>query len=202
MSARVASTAVIGGIAALLSVGATVGLASPRPGAPSWTAALPRGFRWFEPGPAPANWRRATLPSGGAILSYPASLSAVRGDSASISVGRTDRSGRVLVYLNATPKQAAERLATWPAFRLAHNRDESKDVHEDARAFGLAFIGGTGSCVMDDYVTRVKDRSYREIACFVEGSATSSVVVAAALRSQWKHNARLLERAVESYQVS
>jgi hypothetical protein len=187
----------------MLAFGPAVGAASPSSGAPSRIHALPSGFRWFEPAQAPAGWKRSALPSGGAVLSYPASLARVRGDSTSISVGRTDTSGRVLVYLNVTPKQAAERLATWPTFRIQHNRLESKDVHEDARAFGLAFIGASGSCVMDDYVTRgAKSNDYREIACFVRGSATSSVIVAAALRSQWQRSARLLERAVESFQVS
>lgn len=187
----------------VLAPGAGAGAAWARSGAPSRTHALSRGFSWFEPAQAPAGWKRSSLPSGGAILSYPASLSRVRSDSTSISFGRTDSSGRVLVYLNVTPEQAAEHLATWPTFRIEHNRRESKDVHEDARAFGLAFIGGSGSCVMDDYVTRgVHANHYREVACFVRGSTTSSVIVAAALRSQWTRNARLLERAVESYQVT
>ncbi|MGH2849749.1 MAG: hypothetical protein ACRDLP_03940 [Solirubrobacteraceae bacterium] len=198
-----AASAAIGGLTALLALWPGVGVASPRPGAPSRARALPRGFRWFAPAQAPAAWKRSSLPSGGAILSYPASLSPVRSDSVSIAFGRTDSSGRILVYLNATPKQAAEHLATWPTFRIAHNRLESKDVHEDASAFGLTFIGGSGSCVIDDYVTRgVHSNHYREIACFVRGSTTSSVVVAAALGSQWKRNARLLERAVDSYQLS
>jgi hypothetical protein len=57
-----------------------------------------------------------------------------------------DRSGQVtLVYLNG-PKTGAEKMATWPSFRVAHLREEREcAVHEEARASGIAFRGGTGS---------------------------------------------------------
>jgi hypothetical protein len=116
-------------------------------------------------------------------------------------VSEKDSSGRILVYLNATPKQNNERLTTWPAFRLRHNRDESDSVRKDAHAFGLPFIGGKGSCVIDDYYSRVKVHHYREIACFVQGESTASVVVAAALQSDWTRAAAMLERAVSAYRV-
>ena len=54
----------------------------------------------------------------------------------------------------------------------------------------------------DDYLTGVKVHHYREIACFVQGRTTASVVVAAALESNWTRAAPLLERAVEAYRVS
>lgn len=160
------------------------------------------GFGWFEPSRAPAGWKHVRLLSGGAVLSYPASLGRIHSDAASVSFGTHDRSGRILVYLNVTPKQGNESLANWPAFRIRHNRGESDAVHEDGHAVGLWFIGGKGSCVIDHYETRVKVNSYREIACFVRGRTTASVIVATALRSRWARAATLLERAVESYRVN
>jgi hypothetical protein len=93
-------------------------------------------------------------------------------------------------------------LSDWPDFRIHHNRGESKAVHEDARAVGLSFLGGKGSCVIDHYTTRFKDNHYREIACFVQGHSKATVVVAAALESRWPHVAKLLERAVSAYRAS
>jgi hypothetical protein len=168
----------------------------------SASATLPVQFRWFVARPAPKVWKRLSLPSGGAVLSYPPLLVRTHSDSGSISVSEKDPNGRILLYLNATPKQSNERLTTWPTFRLRHNRDESDSVREDAHAFGLPFIGGKGSCVIDDYYSRVKVNHYREIACFVQGHTTASVIVAAALQSHWGQAAALLERAVSAYRVS
>jgi hypothetical protein len=171
-------------------------------GIPSRASEPPSAFRWFVATPAPARWKHLVLRSAGAVLSYPPSLERIASDKGSVSVARKDRRGTILVYLNATPKQGAERLSTWPAFRIRHNRGESNAVHEDARAYGLSFLDGSGSCVLDDYVTRVKDHHYREIACLVENRAnTASVLVAAALRSQWTRAAPLLERAVTAYRA-
>jgi hypothetical protein len=163
----------------------------------------PSQFRWLVPAPAPAGWKRLSLLSGSAVLSYPPSLRAIKGDHGSVSAAEENRSGRILLYLNATPQQGSERLATWPAFRLARIHDESSSsVHEDGQALDLSFLGGKGSCVIDDYVTHVKDNHYREIACFVRGATSGSVVVAAALASEWTGEAALLERAVAAYRVS
>jgi len=195
------ATMAAGGLATTLVLGTGVSAAAPRARAATHAQASWRGFRWFEPSRAPAGWVSSTLPSGGDALFHPASLRSVLHDSRSIAFGRTDAKGRVLVYLNATPEQGGERLATWPAFRLQHNREESKDVHEDAQATGLPFVGGTGSCVIDEYVSRFHANPYREIACFVQGSTSSSVVVAAALRSRWNSAFPLLALAIKSYQV-
>lgn len=161
-----------------------------------------RSFGWFKPGLTPSGWKHLKLPSGGALLFYPPSLTRIRGDKYSVSVAKRDRSGRILVYLNSTPKQGNETLRNWPAFRIKHNSIESQSVHDEGHAFGLWFIGGKGSCVIDSYVTRGVRHHYREIACFVQGRTTASVVVAAALASRWRQSAPLLERAVEAYQVS
>jgi hypothetical protein len=165
-------------------------------------AATPKLFRWLVPAAAPAGWKHLTLPSGAAVLFYPPSLHPISGDAGTVSAARKTASGRTLVYLNSTPKQGDERLATWPAFRLGHTRDESLDVHADGQALGLRFRGGTGSCVIDDYVTRVKSNHYREIACLVQGRTSASVIVAAALQSEWKQALPLLERAVAAYRVA
>lgn len=165
-------------------------------------ASTPPAFRWFAPASAPSGWKHARLSSGTAVLSYPASLKRIAGDKVSISVARKDASGRVAVYLNSTPQEGNERLATWPAFRINHARGETDRVRVDGQASGLHFLGGKGSCVTDDYYTRVHVNHYREIACFVVGRSGGSVVVAAALESNWKRAAPLLERAISAYRAT
>jgi hypothetical protein len=65
----------------------------------------------------------------------------------------------------------------------------------------LQFVGAKGSCVIDDYFSRVHVHHYREIACFVQGRTEASVVVAAALESDWTRAAPLLERAISAYRA-
>lgn len=168
----------------------------------SASTATPAKFRWLVPAPAPSGWKHRRLSAGDATLAYPSSLALIHSDRGSVSVQRTDSSGRVLVYLNATPKQGAETLTNWPAFRMAHNRAEDKTVQEDARAVGLPFYGGVGSCVIDHYITKFHANHYREIACFVQGRTAASVIVAAALESEWPRAVTLLERAVSAYRPS
>lgn len=168
-------------------------------GVTSASPANPAPFRWLVPATAPSGWKHLRLPSGGATLAYPPSLAPISGDKGSVTVQRKDSSGRVVVYLNATPKQGSETLTNWPAFRMAHNRGEDKTVQEDARAVGLPFFGGVGSCVIDHYITKFHANHYREIACFVQGPTTASVIVAAALESDWPQAAPVLERAVSVY---
>jgi hypothetical protein len=153
------------------------------------------------PAAAPAGWKHARLPDGGAVLWYPPSFAPIHGDRASVSAGRHDTSGRVLVYLNATPQQGAETLGNWPQFRIAHNRAESTDVHREAVAPGVPFLNAVGSCVIDRYTTRYHANRYREIACFVQGPTTASVVVGAALVTDWTRAAPLLERAISAYRA-
>lgn len=167
----------------------------------SASPANPGPFRWLVPAPAPSGWKHAGLPSGGAVLWYPPSLSVIKGDRTSVSVATRDKSGRVLVYLNSTPQQGSENLGNWPQFRIAHNRGESTQVHRDAAAVGLGFLGAVGSCVIDHYITRHHANHYREIACFVQGNTAASVVVGAALQSEWTRAAPLLERAISAYRA-
>src|SRR5579862_2431703 len=143
-------------------------------------------FGWFAPAPAPAGWRHLTLPANGAVLSYPPSLTRIRSDPGSVSVERKDSKGDILAYLNATPQQGAEKLSTWPSFRVEHHLDENAISDRVLGKARLSFRGGTGSCLIDDYVTRVGHNSYREIACFVVGRHAGSVIIAAGSTSSWQ----------------
>jgi hypothetical protein len=164
-------------------------------------AAAGGSFSWFKPVAPPASWDALALPSGSALLFFPPSMHPIHADVGSVSVAQGP-SGHYLAYLNATPQQGNEELRTWPTFRLEGLREENNEpAQEVARAFGLAFRGGTGSCVIDDYFTRHKLRRFREIACFVRGRSTGSVVVAAAPRADWAQVGPRLERAVAAYQV-
>jgi hypothetical protein len=187
---RIVTVVIAASVVFLASLSARVTPASP---------AAPAKFRWLVPAPAPSGWKHRSLSSGGATLAYPPSLAPIRGDVGSVTVQRKDASGRVLVYLNATPRQGSETLTNWPAFRIAHNRAEDKTVQEDARAVGLPFYAGVGSCVIDHYITKFHANHYREIACFVQGRTAASVIVAAALESEWPRAVALLQRAVAAY---
>ena len=186
-------------IVTVMFVASAVIAASLGAGVTSASPPSPANFRWLVPAPAPSGWKHLRLPSGGATLAYPPSLAPISGDAGSVTVQRKDSRGRVVVYLNATPKQEAETLTNWPAFRIAHNRAEDKTVKEDAHAVGLPFFGGVGSCVIDHYITKFHANHYREIACFVQGRTSASVIVAAALESDWPRAAPVLERAVSVY---
>jgi hypothetical protein len=157
-------------------------------------------FRWFAAAAPPATWKHRALPRGAGILSYPATFASGK-DNDGISRERKDRHGSILVYLNATPKEGVETLRDWPNERLGAVRNLSNDVHEDGHQFGLFFRGGKGTCVLDDYRTRAENHHYREIACFVRGRRSASVLIAAALQSEWMRAARTLERAVDAYRV-
>jgi hypothetical protein len=126
----------------------------------------------------------------------------IGGDSGTVSAARYSRTRGYLLYLNATPRQGAESLQNFPRYRLHLLREEdARSARQLGSAIGIAFRGGTGSCVMDSYVTRIGGYHYDEIACFVRGRTSSSVVVGAATARQWSASAPLLERAVAAYQV-
>lgn len=161
----------------------------------------PGPFSWLVPAPAPAGWKHITLASAKAVLSYPPSLAKIHSDSASVSVAKRDASGTIHLYLNATPQQGAETLSNWTSFRITHNKFESDAVHKHAAGVGLHFLGAKGSCVIDDYSSRVHVHHYQEIACIVQGPTKVSVIVAAALASEWKQAAPILERAVSAYRA-
>jgi len=159
-------------------------------------------FPALVPAAAPASWPQATLPDRTAVLSYPPGLRPIHGDRGTVSAARLGPHGSYLLYLNATPRQGAESLQNWAAFRQRLLRaDEAASAHLDAAAERLTFRGGTGSCVIDDYITKIGGHHYEEIACLVQGRSGASVIVGAAPAAQWIQAGPLLERAVAAYLV-
>jgi hypothetical protein len=182
--------AVIAAVAA--AVLTVIGLAGGSPG---------RAFPSLVPAPAPASWPRQTLPNGTAVLSYPPTLRRSASDTDAVSADQVT-GGMIQLYLNATPRQGAERLQGWAAFRLRLLRsDDAASAHEVAAAEGVRFRGGTGSCIIDTYVTRIGGHHYEEIACLVQGQASASVIVAAAPAAMWAQQRPLLWQAVAAYLV-
>ena len=156
-------------------------------------------FSWFVAQPAPASWQKITLPDGTGTLAAPPSLVRLPADPGTVAVGLPAGTGD-LIYLDATPRQGDETLPGWAAFRIAHLRDDdTASATLDAHAEHLTFVGGTGSCVLDDYVTQVGAHHYREIACLVQGAHGGSVIVAATPAADWDHYRPLLQQAVSAY---
>jgi len=161
-----------------------------------------RVFPPLHPAAPPDGWLRAALPNGTAVLSYPPSLRPLAGDKGTVSAGKLGPGGTFQLYPNATPRQGAETLAHWVAFRLKVLRaDNVADAHLDAAAQGVRFRGGTGSCVIDDYLTKIGAHHFEEIACLVQGRTSASVIVAAAPAASWAKARPLLFQAVAAYQV-
>ncbi|MGE5285710.1 MAG: hypothetical protein ACM3ML_00600 [Micromonosporaceae bacterium] len=159
-------------------------------------------FPPLTPKAAPAGWSHLALPNGTAVLSYPPTTHPVAGDRDAVSVAERGRGGAIVLYLNATPRQSDESLRNWATFRLSRlTADDASSAHKDSAATGVKFRGGTGSCVMDDYITRVGAHHYQEIACLVQGRTGASVIVAAALAAQWKQARPVLQQAVAAYAV-
>jgi hypothetical protein len=179
-------------LAVLLGVGA--GAAAGRGSVKGRAAA----FRWLHPTSPPPGWKVARLPSGAATFAYPKPWRAIRTDPGTASVALIGPARSIRGYLNATPRQGAETLANWPGFRIQHLREEesSKDVRLIASAHRLRFRSGRGSCVIDSY--RTSRTRYREIACLVAGTRTSSVLVGAAPSESWTRQAKTIERAIAS----
>ena len=136
------------------------------------------------------------------MLAYPPAMHLVEGDRGTVSAAQFTASGGYLMYLNATPKQSSETLGNWPEFRIEHLKKESAvKARLIAASRGVRFLGGTGTCVIDAYVTKIKSNHYTELACFVRGPTTSSVIIAAALTANWASASSVLMRAVAAYQV-
>jgi hypothetical protein len=189
-------TYALAAIAALAALAITV-VAFTLPGRPAG-----RAFRPLHPVAAPAGWPHLTLPDGAAVLSYPPSLHRIAGDTDAASAGRLSPGGAFQLYLNATPRQGTERLQDWAASRVKLLRsDDAAWAHQDAAAQGIQFRGGTGSCVIDDYLARIGAHHYEEIACLVQGRTSASVIVAAAPAAAWAQARPLLFRAVAAYVV-
>ena len=135
---------------------------------------------------SPTLWRHATISSGDATLAYPSGWKAIPGDTGTVSFATRDRVGRYLGYLNVTPRQGAEQLAGWAAFRAGRNAAEGdKQVQILNSAENLKFANARGSCVTDDYLSKVGGNPYRELACIVAGRHGTDVFVGAALSREW-----------------
>jgi hypothetical protein len=93
-------------------------------------------------------------------------------------------------------------LRHWASFRLRLLRsDDAASARLVAAGQRIGFRGGTGSCVIDNYVTRIGGHHYQEIACLVQGRTSASVIVAAAPAATWARARPLLLQAVAAYQV-
>ena len=95
------------------------------------------------------------------------------------------------------------RLTEYNVARIKLNpgRSEIRVFDDEVPGFGVRFRGGTGSCVIDTYLTRIGHHHYQEIACLAQGRTSGSVIVAAAPAAQWANASPVLFRAVAAYQV-
>jgi|NGEPerStandDraft_6_1074524.scaffolds.fasta_scaffold13319_6 hypothetical protein len=193
------------GVLAMAVSGCGASASSPPPGVAASTArqagpapnAAEAGFAWLAPAPAPADWRSARLATG-ATIAYPPDWHTLPGDRGTASAGLFDPRGHYLAYLNLTPRQGAETLAGWAAFRVRHNVGEGdREVKSDGAAGGLRFLTGHGTCVRDAYTTSANTR-YVEIACLVAGPHATSVAVGAAPREHWNEEQSVIERALSA----
>jgi hypothetical protein len=157
-------------------------------------------FSWLDPAPAPTGWRQSTTATSAATLFYPPAWKAIPGDKGTVTQALRDGAGRYAGYLNVTPRQGAEQLHGWAAFRITHNREDGdRQVRQVAALEGLRFRSAHGSCVIDDYLSRVQSHPYREIACIVSGHRHTDVFIGAALRTDWRTLGPMLERAASSF---
>ncbi|HEV2244981.1 MAG TPA: hypothetical protein VGR98_28355, partial [Streptosporangiaceae bacterium] len=155
-SARAARGGVIALGLALAVAAATLAIAFWPARSATPTRMLDRAALVPAPAPAPPGWHHLTLPNGTAVLFYPPTMHRVSGDSDAVSAARLGPDGQYLLYLNATPRQGQESLRNWASYRLRFLRsDDASRASLDAAAGNQAFRGGTGSCVIDHYVTRV-----------------------------------------------
>jgi hypothetical protein len=152
---------------------------------------IPRG-----PIPTPRGWSKVTIPSGAATLAYPSVWTSIPGDSGTVSLALRGEGGSYRGYLNVTPREGAEQLAGWAKFRTVRNEGDG-DTHVRALASSehVAFADARGSCVVDDYISRVGSHRYRELACLVKGRHTTSVFVGATLLGEWPQLGPVVERS-------
>ena len=156
-------------------------------------------FGFLDASPPPRAWQESRLPDGSATLAYPSGWKAIRSDPGTVTAALRSPSGEIRGYLNATPQQGGETLSNWGHFRTDHNRDEGDvDIRTLASSRGLHFRGGRGSCVIDTYASST-GHAYREIACIVNGTSATTVVVGAAPPGQWRQQGPAIERAMSSF---
>lgn len=183
-----------------MAVAGAVAFAQARGGTGSTSSWMrPQSFAWVRPSPLPPSWSSLALPDSPASLPVPAGWHRAHGDPGTMTAELRGPGGEIEGYLNATPQQGEETLENWGEFRVEHNRDEEeRDVELLASAPGLAFATGTGSCVLDSYLTS-SERPYREIACIVAGPSATTVIVAAAPPRRWDAEGAVLRRAIQSF---
>jgi hypothetical protein len=161
-----------------------------------------RAFPALHPAAAPPGWPHLALPDGTAVLSPPALAAAARRGHRRRLRRPAGPGRRVPALPQRHPRQGSERPPGWAAFRVRLLRsDDAASARQDATAEGVQFRGGTGSCVIDDYVTRIGGHHYKEVACLVQGRTGASVIVAAAPAARWARARPLLFRAVAAYLV-
>jgi len=185
----------------LASCGGSSTSSHPTPaGPPLGRAGYAGGYGWLRPAAAPRGWHSATIASGEATLFYPPRWKPLRGDVGTVTAALRDSWGTYIGYLNVTPRQGLEQLHGWADFRTSRNRgDGDRSVRQTAAAEGLRFARARGSCVTDDYLSRVGANRYREIACIVAGERATSVFVGAALLRDWPRIAPALRRAASAF---
>jgi hypothetical protein len=194
------------GIAAAFVLASAAALAACGSADPTATSSAavheqPHAFAWLRPAPPPRPWRTSRLPNGKADLAFPGGWHSIVSDPGTRTAAIRSGGGRIVGYLNATPRQGEETLADWGTFRLDHNREESDtNVKLVASATDLAFRSGHGSCVIDDYRTSSGHR-YREIACIVAGTSATTVIVGAAPPQDWHGQSASLERAISAFKT-
>jgi hypothetical protein len=175
-----------------------IAVAGPRVSGPRVSGSFPR----LTPARAPAAWDSTALANGTAVLSYPPTMRLVGGDHGSVSAARFGSGGGYLLYLNATPRQGGETLSNWAAYRLRFlTTDDASHARLDGHATDVRFRGGTGSCVLDRYVTKVGAHRYDELACLAQGRTGASVIVGAAPANDWSRAEPVLVQAISAYQV-
>jgi hypothetical protein len=191
---KIVALAIATAVAAATLVVAADGRSGPSP-----SELDPSAFAWVRPSALPPGWTAQRLPNSPARLPTPSGWHPSRGDAGTRTTIVKGPDGRIAGYLNATPRQGEESTASWDSFRVDHNRDEGeRRVRLLASATGLRFRSGSGSCVLDSYVTTSGHR-YREVACIVAGRTETTVVVGAAPPRGWDAKAPAIERAIDSF---
>jgi hypothetical protein len=203
-----AAVLAVAAVTALLLARGQTNSAQPQPAADRPTQsqqdqpAAPASFAWFRSQAAPGSWLQASLAGRSGVLSYPSTLRSMTSDPGTVTFGLSTRTGAALVYLNATPRQGGETLRNWPDFRVEHLREEGQtNVRIDATTGTLPFQGGQGRCVVDDYISKAHNNHYREIACYVRGASSASVLIAATRAVTWATYGTMLEQVVNGYAV-
>lgn len=142
----------------------------------------------------------ATVAGPGAIPRPPGSR-VLRGDRGSVSFAAIEADGRIVGYLNATPRSGAETIADWTRFRARHNAEEGdRHIRLLDGVTGLRAGAARVSCVIDDYRTTLS--RYRELACLIAHPRAGTVVLGAAPPNLWTRQRPIIEHAIAAFVAS